>query len=355
MTCAFEALRSGWTVTVVEPDGGRSSAWVAGGMLAPAAEAHFGEEPLVRFLEAGAERWPGFAASVEAASGMSIGYVSSGTLLVARDAADRAELRRTIEFQRSLDLPVIELSTAELRALEPSLSPSIAAGAELREDHQVSNRALLEALRAALGAAGARLISEEVTRIDSDSLRPGIVTATGARLEADALVVAMGARGAELLETSAELPTIRPVKGHILRLRGPEPLLTRTIRASVRGRSVYLVPRRDGELVVGATVEERGFDTTVEVGQVFALLEDARKVVPGVDELELVEAACGLRPGTSSNAPVIQRLPEGPIVFASGHYRNGILLAPLTAEMIIALLSHVDHPAAGLLRAVEAS
>lgn len=353
LTSAIAACDRGWQAVVVDGGVEGSAAWVAAGMLAPAAEAHFGEEELVRLLIAGAERWPSFAADVEERSGASIGFEPTGTLMVAKDASDRAELRRSIELQRSMGLAVEPLSGTQLRRLEPSLAPGLAGGASLLGDHRVSNRALLAALEAICDQLGVVRVGAQVVRVEARGGRASVVLEGGRCLDGDAAVVALGAWSDAAIETSASLPALRPVKGHILRLRSQRPPIDRCVRAMVRGRAVYLVPRGDGELVVGATAEERGFDTTVQVGQVFALLEDARQVLPEIDELELVEAACGLRPGSSSNAPIVTRVPEGPVVIATGHHRNGILLAPLTAELVVSALEGRDHPAAPLLSAAQ--
>ena len=221
----------------------------------------------------------------------------------------------------------------------PALSPALRGGVEVPGDHQVDNRALLAALVEAARSNGVTFLEGRVAAVTSG---PELVLADGHRLHADHVVLAAGT-GLPGLAAGAGLPEIRPVKGHILRL-GPAagaaaaPLLPRTVRGLVRGHSLYLVPRRDGSVVVGATVEERGTDTTVQAGAVHELLCDARTVVPGIDELELREAAAGLRPATPDNTPRIGWTALEGVVVASGHYRNGILLAPLTAAAVVDLL-----------------
>ncbi len=354
LSIAWRASLRGFDVTLVDPDPGRGAAWVAAGMLAPASEAHFGEEALVRLLAEGASRWPTFAEELEAASGLSVGYESTGTLLVAHDAGDRNELARSVAFQQSLGLRVTELTVAELRALEPGLSPTIRSGAKVHGDHQVNNRAFIEALRFAGMTCGVEFVSESIERIENGPTGPTMRTQSGAVIDADVVVVALGADIGRLpgFEKLGTRP-VRPVKGHILRLQGSEPITGHTLRAIVKGRSVYLVPRQSGEIVVGATVEERGFDTTVQAGEVFRLLEDARAVLPGIDELELVEANCGLRPGSQDNAPTIALSDIDGVIVASGHYRNGILLAPLTADLVLSLATGITDPAQALLDATH--
>jgi glycine oxidase len=281
-----------------------------------------------------------FVDALEAASGQSVGYETTGTLTVALDASDRASLDDLLAYQHSLGLDATRRSASECREFVPALSPSLRGGIEVPGDHQVDNRALLAALVEANRAAGVTFEESSVTAIAAG---PEVVLTDGRRLRPDQAVLAAGVglpdiAGLDMLQR----PDIRPVKGHVLRL-GPAPgshapLLRRTVRGLVRGHSVYLVPRRDGSLVVGATVEERGVDSTVQAGAVHELLCDARAIVPGVDELELREAAAGLRPGTPDNMPRIGWSGIDNVAVATGHYRNGILLAPLTAAVVVDLL-----------------
>ncbi|MEA2440366.1 MAG: glycine oxidase [Thermoleophilaceae bacterium] len=322
LACAWRCAQRGLTVLVVEreADAGAGASGVAAGMLAPVTEAEFGEEPLLRLNLAGAEMWPAFAAELAERSGLDTGYRSSGALVVAADRDDAEELRRLHAFQQSLGLDVRWLSGRECRRLEPRLSPRVPGGILADHDHQVEPRAVVRALRAAFGAAGGEL-------------RCGTLVEDLAELEADQVVVAAGCWSGEF-----GLP-VRPVKGQILRLRGG-PLAERLVRTP----RCYVVSRPDGEVVVGATVEERGFDTTVTADGVFRLLEAAREVLPDVAELEFAEAAARLRPGTPDNAPLIGAH-EG-VVWATGHHRNGVLLAPITAAAVAAMVSGEPPPQA---------
>ena len=340
LACAWELSRHGHDVTVVAPAPGRDGAsWVAAGMLAPVTEVQFGESALTALLLEGARLWPEFARSLEAAAGVAIGYDPTGTVTVALDASDRASLDDLLAYQHSLGLRAHRCSASECRRLVPALSPALRGGIEVPGDHQVDNRALLAALGAACRGAGVAIVESTVSAVDPG---PVLVLADGRRLRPDHVVLAAGTGLASIAGLSASgLPDVRPVKGHILRLAPPEgtaPLLPRTVRGLVRGRSVYLVPRRDGSVVVGATVEERGDDTAVRAGAVHELLSDARAIVPGIDELELREAAAGLRPATPDNMPRIGWTAIDGVVAAVGHYRNGILLAPLTAAAVVDLL-----------------
>jgi len=312
---------------------------VAAGMLAPVTEAQFGESALTALLLEGARRWPAFVADLEAATGHDIGYDTAGTVAVAFDASDRASLEDLCAYQHSLGLEVHRRSASECRRLVPALSPALRGGIEVPGDHQVDNRALLGALVAAGRTGGVTFLECSARGVAGG---PAVVLDDGSRLSADVVVVAAGT-GLPALEglAHAGLPSVRSVKGHILRLgpadpslAGPAPLLERTVRGLVRGRTVYLVPRREGSLVVGATMEERGRDTAVRAGAVHDLLCDARAVVPGLDELELRETAVGMRPATPDNTPCIGWTSLDGVLAAVGHFRNGILLAPLTASTV---------------------
>jgi len=356
LSCAWELSRNGHDVTVVAPAPGRDGAsWVAAGMLAPVTEAQFGESTLTAILLEGSRLWPGFAAALEGVTGQSIGYDTTGTVTVALDASDRASLDDLLAYQHSLGLTAHRRSATECRGLVPALSPALRGGIEVPGDHQVDNRALLLALVAACGKAGVRFLEAAVTEVAAG---PELVLADGRRLHPEHVLLAAGTGLAAIrgLEVTG-LPAVRPVKGHILRLGPPgaghgepTPLLDRTVRGLVHGRSVYLVPRHDGSVVVGATVEERGDDSAVRTGAVHDLLCDARAIVPGVDELELREAATGMRPATPDNTPCIGWTALEGVAAALGHYRNGILLSPLTAAAVVDLLGR--RPVAPLIQAL---
>ncbi len=315
LAVAWRLAGRGSSVTVYDPAPGTGASHVAAGMLAPAGEAYFGEEPLNRALLESARRWPAFAAELSEASGHDIGYRTEGTLAVARTDDDLAELARLVDFQAAAGLPVTRLRPAQLRDREPLLAPGIRGGALLPDDRQVDPRRVVAALREAGTRAGVAIRAEPVTELST--------------VDADLVVVAAGCASAGL----TGLP-IRPVKGQTLRLRSSMGL-RHVIRGYADGRHVYLVPRTGGELVVGATNEERR-DTAVTAGAVLDLLRGATELVPGLAEDELVESLAGLRPGTPDNAPVIGRLRPGVLV-ATGHYRNGVLLAPLTADAVAEL------------------
>ncbi|HVX22038.1 MAG TPA: glycine oxidase ThiO [Acidimicrobiales bacterium] len=351
LSSAWLAAGQGLAVTVLDPAPGRGASWVAAGMLAPVTEATFGEEALVGLLVAAAERWPAFAAALADATGADVGYRPCGTVAVAVDADDRAVLDQMLAFQQSLRLPAERLLASDCRRLVPALSPGIRGGVHVPGDHQVDNRRLLPALLAACRRAGVTVVQQraDAVVVGPDGAAAGVELADGTRLVAGTVLVAPGVDLGGLGGVpDGVLPPVHPVKGHVVRLRGPadRPLLDRTVRGLVHGRPCYLVPRDDGTVVVGATSEDRGFDRTVQAGAVHGLLDDARTLVPGIDELELVEALAGLRPGSPDNAPFVGRTALPRLLLAAGHYRNGILLAPLTADAVTALLDGRPVPPA---------
>ena len=341
---AWRATQAGMTVTVVDEAPGRGASWAAAGMLAPVTELHYGEDELLALNLASAARWPGFAAEVEEASGQPVGYRPGGTLAVARDADDNAALEDLYRFQLRCGLDVQRLRSRECRQLEPGLHPSIRGGVLAAGDHQVDNRALVLALLGACERAGVRMLAGRVAKLATQADRvTGVVLAGGEAHSAGTVVLAAGCWSGRLGGLAAEaLVPVRPVKGQLLYLRGPadQPLCS----GNVRGLEVYVVPRGDGRVVVGATVEEQGFDTRVTAGSVHDLLRAAMELLPDTAQLELLETVVGLRPGSPDNAPMLG--PAGPegLVVATGHYRNGILLTPVTADAVAELLATGQVP-----------
>ncbi|MFJ5231641.1 glycine oxidase ThiO [Kitasatospora sp. NPDC088391] len=351
---AWRTAQRGLSVAVVDPSPGGGAVRVAAGMLAPVTELQYGEEPLLRLGVASNERYAAFTAELTELTGLDTGYRATGTLAVALDADDRAELRELHAFQARLGLSSEWLTGRECRRLEPMLAPGVRGGLHVADDHQVDGRRLAAALVAAcerLGVVFHRAAAAELlTGGHPGAARAtGVRLSTGAELSAGCTVLAAGPRS-HLLPGLPDgvLPAIRPVKGQVLRLRVPPryaPFLSRNVRAVVRGQHIYLVPRADGELVVGATTEEQGHDTTVTAGGVYELLRDAHELVPGITELELVETGAGLRPGSPDNAPLLGPTALPGLAAATGHYRNGVLLTPVTADLLADYLATGELPA----------
>ena len=355
LACAWRAAQRGARVAVIdraEPPAGATR--VAAGMLAPVGELSFGEPELLELTLAAARLYPDFIAELEAAAGKSTGFEQVGALHIALDGDEAAQLRRVHELQRSLELEAEWLPPRRCRDIEPGLTPSFHGGVLASGEAAVDPRALTEALVAACASEGVeiragcevvdgvfarkRLVGVRVRKRADFEREHHTVTAPDGDLHAEQVVLASGAwSGAAAWLPEHARPPVRPVKGQVLELRarteGPP---TQHILASER---VYLVPRPDGRLIVGATVEEQGFDTAVTAGGVHELLREAYRLLPEVAEMELLDATAGLRPGTPDNLPIVGPGAIDGLLLATGHYRNGILLAPLAAEAIADLLS----------------
>ncbi|MFF3563092.1 glycine oxidase ThiO [Streptomyces sp. NPDC002574] len=349
LVTAWRAAQRGLRTVVADPDPGGGAALVAAGMLAPVTELQYGERALLDLNLAAIRRYPAFTAELEETTGLDLGYRTCGTLAVALDADDRAELRELHAFQTSLGLRAEWLSGRECRRLEPMLAPGVRGGLRVDGDHQVDPRRLVAALLRACELSGVAFRRTAVAAVDvaGDRAR-GVVLDDGSVLAAGQTVLAAGSRSGRLGGLPERLlPPVRPVKGQVLRLRVPAayaPFLSRTVRAVVRGAHVYLVPRENGELVVGATSEEMGWDTTVTAGGVYELLRDAHELVPGITELPLVETVAGLRPGSPDNAPLLGRSALEGLLMATGHHRNGVLLTPLTGDVMAEVLTGGELP-----------
>jgi glycine oxidase len=346
MSCAWRAAAAGVAVTVLDPAPASGASWVAGGMLAPVTEAWPGEEQLLELGVESVRRWPGFAAELTDAAGRPAGLRTEGTVVAATGAGDRAELDALAGYLAHLGRAVHRLSGRELRRLEPALGPDVRGGLSVPDDLSVDNRVLLAALRTACERAGVRFVERAAKAVLDDGERVALVRTDGPDEHADAVLICAGAHSAELHPALDGL--VRPVKGEILRLAqrpGAFPPPSRTVRGLVDGRPVYAVPRDGGGLVVGATQSETGFDTDVTVGGVRDLLRDAERLLPGIAEYALVESAAGLRPGSPDNLPLIGTLGPDGLLAATGHHRNGMLLAPVTADAVLALLRGAPVPA----------
>ncbi|GAA4814507.1 glycine oxidase ThiO [Streptomyces ziwulingensis] len=349
LVTAWRAAQRGLVTAVVDPAPGGGAARVAAGMLAAVTELHYGEQTLLALNLASARRYPAFAAELADAAGQDLGYRRAGTLAVAVDADDRAHLRELHAFQRQHGLESEWLSGRECRRLEPMLAPGVRGGLRVDGDHQIDPRRLAAALVTACERAGVvfhRVRAERLTVVRGRAV--GVVTAGSTALEAPRVVLAAGSLSGTLAGVPAEvLPPVRPVKGQVLRLAMPSdraPLLHRTVRAVVRGNPLYLVPRESGELVVGATSEELGWDTAVTAGGVYELLRDAHELVPGITELPLTETLAGLRPGSPDNAPLLGPTALPGLLLATGHFRNGVLLTPVTGDVMAHALTTGELP-----------
>ncbi|WAL66229.1 glycine oxidase ThiO [Amycolatopsis cynarae] len=336
LSVAWKAALAGHRVTLIDPSPGRGASWVAGGMLAPVAEAWPGEEAGLALGEESLRRWPAFAEAL-AADGGDPGLSTEGTLVVAFDRADADQLAVLAGYLASVGRAVDTVTGRRLRSIEPGVSGARSA-LLVPGDLAVDNRRLLRSLQAAALRRGVRFLDVEATAVE-----PGLVRTGSGDVPCDVAVLAAGAYSARLRPGLG----VRPLKGEILRLRvrrgslGPP---RHTVRGFVEGRPIYLVPREDGELVLGATQYEAGFDETVTARGVRELLEGAERIFPGIAEYELVETAAGLRAGSVDTLPYLGPLADG-LLAATGHHRNGLLMAPVTADAIVAWLDGEKPPA----------
>ena len=341
LSCAWRAAQAGLDVVVLERnEPGAGASGVAAGMLAPVTEAEFGEEELLALNLESRALWRGFAAELEERTGLPTGYAESGALVVAADRDDSEELRRLHQLQQRLELQTEWLGPRAARRLEPALSPRIAGAVSAPGDAAVNPSAVVSALGSALEDAGGRLrVGAEVTAVAADGGRvTGVRLAGGETVRADSVLMSIGAWSAQgEMGFEVAAPEVRPVKGQLLELRvrrGQAPPAQRLIRTP----RCYVVCRSAGEVVIGATMEEQGFDTAVTAGGVHGLLEAAYEVLPDTAELELVRAHAGLRPFTPDGRPVIGAGALPGLVWATGHGRNGVLLAPVTARRVLELV-----------------
>ena len=340
----WQLAKAGCIVSIYERDrAGRAASWAAAGMLAPHAEVHFEERNLLKLGVQSCRMYPEWVAELETDSQMSVGYRAEGTLIVGVDRDDARELEHLYESQHLLDLKVEWLTGAEAREMEPLLSPKITAAIWSKDDHQVDNRAMVNALIVAYRNAGGML--HENTPVDKieivDGKAKGIWIKDNLE-EADVIVLAAGCWSSDIDGLpKAVRPPVRPVKGQMLALQMEEGIVLQKVIRAPRAKyptDVYLVPKDDGRLVIGATSEEMEFDTRLTAGGLFELLRGTWEAVPGIYDLPVLETWAGLRPGSRDNAPILGETGVENLIVATGHYRNGILLTPLTAREIASLI-----------------
>lgn len=344
LSIAWRLARAGRSVVVLERETiGAGASLAATGMLAPAAEHEPGSDPLLPLALESLRRWPAFRDDLEAEAGRRIDYRPDGTLVLAvgRDEVER--LRFRYDLQRRSGLDAAWLPGSEVRRLEPGLRPSVTAGIHCPLDHQVDPRLVMDALAEACRRAGVVLAEgTPVTALDWSGGRVAGVRCGDRAVAAEVVVLASGAWSGEggLLPEALTLP-VRPLKGQSLALRT-------TARTGGLGRmvwteQVHMAPKSDGQLIVGATVEDCGFRPGVTAGGLYALLEGARRVLPGIEEMEVEAVWCGYRPTSDDDAPILDALAPG-LVAATGHHRNGYLLAPVSADAIAELVTRGALP-----------
>jgi glycine oxidase len=335
LSLAWRLAQAGCRVRVYDKgEAGRGASWAAAGMLAATVETEPGEEKLLSLTLASQRLWPDFARELEAASGMDIGYRGEGTLVVALNRDDAETLRHSYEFQKGLGLDLDWISAYEARRREPHLKPGLTAAVFCSNDHQVDNRSLALALAEACRRAQVEIHENRPVRelILKGGRAAGVVSEAGEE-RADLVVLAAGAWSRQIDGIpAAQMPPVRPIKGQMMALQmdPAAPLVSHVVWAP----HSYMVPRNDGRLIIGGTVEERGFDTRLTAGGLLALLDGAWRAVPAIEELPIAETWVGFRPGSRDDAPMLGPSGIDGLAIATGHHRNGILLTPVSAQVM---------------------
>ena len=326
--------RLGWDVTVYEraPDVTRSAGYAAAGMLAAQLEQEPGEEQLAPLLSQSQRLWPAFRDALESDSGLSLDYQTGGTLMVATDANGLARLRHDQTYLRRLGWDPEWLMAEDARTREPWLSPQTLGALFCASDHHVDPRCVLAALTKVLGP---RIVyNARVMQLSPTPHGVDVIQDNGQKQHYDRVILAQGAWAGEH-PLVPDLPPLDPVKGQALSVTMPTPCLSHV----VWGEDVYLVPRHDNRLYIGATVEPLGFDARITAGALYHLLKQARLVVPAILEAEVTEIIIGYRPRTLNDTPVVRPSIIPNVIMAVGHHRNGVLLAPWTCEEVGGVVS----------------
>ena len=350
LSAAWELAGRGLRVCVVDPEPGKGAGWVAAGILSPLTEASLDNRSLAGLFLAAAGRWPQFAERLSDSTGVDVGFQTCGSVAVARSATELATVEQLLDAHHELGLAATRLSGPECRERLPLLSPDVEGGAFIPGDHQVDNRAVLHALVEGCRRAGVDCVAARVEAVGTDSTgAASYVVTTGGTVHGGAVLLAAGTQTPRIAGVpEGVVPAVHPVNGHVVRLRAAhgQQVFCHTVRGTVDGRHCYLVPRRDGSVVLGATSEERGDDTQVRAGALHTLLADGRTLVPALDHWEVLECTAGLRPRSADGVPIVGPTTVARLYTATGHYRNGFLLAPITAEALADSLTGGDVPAA---------
>lgn len=344
LATAWELQRRGRDVLVLEKDGpGAGASQAAGGMLGPIAEAQIEEPELITIGLDSLRRYPAFVAELEKASGRSCGYRTEGTILVAVNRDHQAEQEHLAETFRQRDLKATLITAEQVLEMEPNVSHRVLSGLYIQDDLRVDPRALVDCLVESFRSAGGRLETGRTVREirASHGKIDAVVTDDGTEYRAGQVLAAAGAWTWRDVKMPVPDPGLRPVKGQLLRLRGEE-----LLRHVVRSPDIYLIPQTGGELLVGATMEEQGFDLAPTAGAALDLLRFGWQVLPGIYELEFVEMSVGPRPAVDDHLPVLGPTEIEGLHLAVAHFRKGILLAPATATYLADWMLSGERPGA---------
>lgn len=347
LSVAYRLASVGHKVTVIDPTPGFGATHAAAGMLAPASEVNFSEIQLLQLMRQSNQLWPEFASLIEADSNISIGYRTEGTIVIGYDQSDAQELERTSEFQKEFGIEVKRLTRTELKELEPALTSPLSFAALISSDRQVDNRLLVKGLLGALNKHNVKFVAKTVSAISPRTKNVYQITLSDDTVILPEIIVL--APGAEL-DAITGLPqvlynTVRPVKGQIIRADSPRPdLITHVIRALVEGKGVYLVPRLNREVVIGATQEEVGFNSTARIRPISEMLTNAIMVVPELGEADFREHLVRFRPGSIDNGPIVGQYGTSNLFLSLGHFRHGILISAAISKYLASLIDSGKMP-----------
>ncbi len=347
LSAAFRLAKHEHNVIVYDPSPALGASYAAAGMLAPASEANFSEIPLLHLMQHSNELWPSFAQEIESVSKVPVGLRMDGTIILGYEPNDARDLERLAEFQRELGIEVSRLTRRELKDLEPDLGGPFPFAAMITTDNQLDNRQLMASLQKAVDLLGVKIIRKSVAALDkTPEGNFEIILADGARVKPEVVLLAPGSQLSEIGGLPSQISnSIRPVKGQIIRVQAQSAtLLNHVIRSKTYGKTLYMVPRADGEIVIGATQEEVGFDMTAKVRPIAEMLTNATLLLPGLGEADFKEHTVRFRPGSFDNAPIVGQYDRSNLFLCLGHFRHGILLSAALSSYVASAIETGKQP-----------
>ncbi len=347
LSAAFRLAKHEHKITVYDPSPAFGASYAAAGMLAPASEANFSEVPLLRLMQHSNELWPSFAKEIEEVSKMAVGLRMDGTIILGYEPNDGRDLERLAEFQRELGIEVTRLNRHQLKDLEPDLGGPFPFAALITSDNQLDNRQLMASLLKAVELLGVKIVRKGVAKLNKTAGGNfEIILDDGGSASPEVVLLAAGSQVGEIGGLPTDISnSIRPVKGQIIRVQSQSPgLLSHVIRSKTFGKTLYMVPRADGEIVIGATQEEVGFDMTAKVRPIAEMLTNATLLLPGLGEADFKEQTVRFRPGSIDNAPIIGQYGSSNLFLSLGAFRHGILLSAALSEYVASAIETGRQP-----------
>jgi glycine oxidase len=339
---AWRLSQAGLSVSLIEKGRiGCEASRAAAGMLSPQGESQ-SPGPFFDLCLRSRALYRDFTQELFDVSGVDAEYKDEGTLAVVFDHENLEDRTAWARWQLDAGLPLEYVSATELRKLEPAVAKSAATAIFLPQEHQIENRRLMDALEIAIRHAGVAVLEgTEVISITREADRVTGVETTKGRIDGGTVIVAAGTWSSALLQPLGLNANVVPARGQMLAVKSDVCPITRVLHS----HSAYVVPRRDGRILIGATVEHAGFRKAVTIGAVNSLLNAALELVPVLADSEIIETWCGLRPDTADHLPILGFGGPENLLLATGHYRNGILLAPVTATLLTRTLTDNREPA----------